>query len=233
MTDLSHVSTYLQAQNITLDAIEILNVINFLQLKKFEDSITPDRILRYPVPKLGDNGSCSLIDELEDEPYDLSFWFNHDINDSLKKLTDISNKLKAANEKISADWLGVYAVGVRDNAPQLVKLVYTGIPSRAEFPLNEEFAKISNNSRVGLSGIGAVIHDVPAWCEALGSYYTCDTSINSEVCLPIINQKNEVIGIIDAEAKNKKFFDENKLTWLIAFTIVLSESLEKLHLNEI
>jgi hypothetical protein len=32
-------------------------------------------LFRYPVPKLSDDGACSLVEELADEPYDLSVWF--------------------------------------------------------------------------------------------------------------------------------------------------------------
>ncbi len=164
MIDLSAISAYLQTQTLPLDPEAVRIAVQHLLSKQAEEKPDPqDDLFRYPVPKLGDNGSCSLMDELEDEPYDLTSWFTHHIDDASRLLADLSALLKATNREIGADWLGIYSVGNRENADLLVKLVYTGIPSRAEFPLNTAFAKISNNSRVGLTGKGAVMNDVSAW----------------------------------------------------------------------
>jgi hypothetical protein len=48
----------------------------------------------------------------------------------------------------------------KDRPRRLMKLAYTGAPSRAYFPLTEEFAKSSNNSTVAMTGNTGIIQDV-------------------------------------------------------------------------
>lgn len=170
----------------------------------------------YKVPKLGEGGACSITDELEETPYNLAQTYKIDYNvESLKTAPQTLRlqKLNAVIEKLQnitgVDWLGIYR---RTQSLQgeeiLLKEAYYGAPSRAEFPLNETFAKTSNNSTVGLSGKAVVVNSVDDYD---GPYYECDSKVQSEFCLPIFNSNNEVIGIIDAEAFAKNFFDEQKL----------------------
>jgi L-methionine (R)-S-oxide reductase len=62
----------------------------------------------------------------------------------------------------------------------LLKTAYVGDPSRALFPLNEEFAKNSNNSTVGLSGRWVVVQDVRSYN---GPYYECAQKACSIACV--------------------------------------------------
>ena len=91
-----------------------------------------------------------------------------------------------------------------------------GRPSRAEFPLNAEFAKGSTNSAVGLSGHAKVIDDVAAYTAEGGGFYVCDDAVQSEACLPIFDEAGKIIGIIDAEASPKAFFNSDRLSNLVA-----------------
>jgi L-methionine (R)-S-oxide reductase len=113
----------------------------------------------------------------------------------------------------------VYKRCPRPAAPALVKLAYRGSPSRAEFPLTEEFAAHSNNSSVGLTGHARVIQDVVSYAAAGGQYYTCDPSVMAEVCLPLFCN-GHVCGIIDAETAVKDFFTPTALCRVVAFALV-------------
>jgi putative methionine-R-sulfoxide reductase with GAF domain len=102
----------------------------------------------------------------------------------------------------------------------LVKLAYRGRPSRAEFPLNAEFAKGSTNSTVGLEGSARVIDDVAAYQAEGGGFYVCDDQVQSEACLPLFDEAGVIIGIIDAEAQPKNFFNAERIAVLSALAMV-------------
>jgi putative methionine-R-sulfoxide reductase with GAF domain len=102
----------------------------------------------------------------------------------------------------------------------LVKLSYVGRPSRAEFPLTHEFAEKSTNSTVGLTGRATVIEDVSRHVEAGGGFYVCDDGVQSEACVPILDEAREVAGIVDVEAKPKGFFGADRLAVIAAFALV-------------
>jgi putative methionine-R-sulfoxide reductase with GAF domain len=93
---------------------------------------------------------------------------------------------------------------------------YFGKPSRAEFPLTEAFSQLSNNVYVGLNGEKRTINNVEQYRQSGGEYYTCDPKVKSELCWPIISNKNntssttktEILGIIDAECFENDRFDE-------------------------
>ncbi|MBU2225276.1 MAG: hypothetical protein KKB00_14700, partial [Gammaproteobacteria bacterium] len=103
----------------------------------------------------------------------------------------------------------------------LVKLSYFGAPSRAEFPLTTEFAAISNNSTVGLSGKARIINDVPAYLQQGGEYYTCDPKVLAEACIPLYDEAGQVVGIIDSEAFQTQLFEGDELALLIATAITV------------
>ena len=123
---------------------------------------------------------------------------------------------------LGADWLGIYQRrGSVNGVEVLVKLAYRGRPSRAEFPLNAEFARGSSNSSVGLSGKALLIDDIEAYKLAGGGYYVCDDTVQSEACLPIFAVgTNRVVGIIDAEAAPRQFFTGDRLAVLAALSLV-------------
>jgi L-methionine (R)-S-oxide reductase len=175
----------------------------------------------YQVPELGEGGACSLFGQLADEPYDLAATLgqNEATTAALTQLTAVVQSYQQTND---SDWFGIYQK--RQN-PQgdtvLVKLAYFGAASRAEFPLTAEFAAISNNSTVGLTGKAKVINDVTAYLTAGGEYYTCDPKVLSEACLPLFNGKGELAGIIDAEAFKRQAYHTDALVRLVAICLVL------------
>jgi putative methionine-R-sulfoxide reductase with GAF domain len=183
--------------------------------------ISLDTLYAYPVPLLSEDGSCSLIEELAPAPYDLRDILGAPSEAVTRKLILLNQLAEHATQLTGADWLGVYQA--RNNARQdrvLVKLAYRGRPSRAEFPLNEVFAKGSTNGAVGLSGRARVIDDVAAFTAAGGGFYVCDEAVQSEACLPLFDEAGAIIGIIDAEAAPKDFFNEDRLTNVIAAALI-------------
>jgi len=170
--------------------------------------------LSYKVPVLSPDGTCNVGHGLADKPYDLRpiLGITTEVQEQrvLAQLEALHGLLEGAQQTLQADWIGIYQKAVNaQGVPVLIKLVYQGEPSRAEFPLTEEFAELSNNTTVGLSGKGVVIRSVR---DYQGAYYTCDNKVNSEACLPIYNVDfTEVIGIVDAESFQDGYFDEYKL----------------------
>jgi putative methionine-R-sulfoxide reductase with GAF domain len=176
--------------------------------------MTEDKLYIYQVPE-EINGACSTEKKAAKEPYDLAKILGRTpkVTAYLTKLYDLLNK---AQKDVGCEWLGVYKkVTNLSGQPVLLKLAYYGEFSRAEFPLNEEFAKGSNNSTVGLTGKAILINSVAAH---EGAYYQCDNKVNSEYCAPIFGENKKVIGIIDAEAFDENFFDQQKVARLNQFT---------------
>ncbi|KOO59508.1 histidine kinase [Rheinheimera sp. KL1] len=179
----------------------------------------------YQVPELGEGGACSLFGQLADEPYDLAATLGKS-EATTKALSQLTAVVKNYQQSNDSDWFGIYQK--RQN-PQgdtvLVKLAYFGAASRAEFPLTAEFAQISNNSTVGLTGKAKVINDVTAYLTAGGEYYTCDPKVLSEACLPLFNSTGELAGIIDAEAFKRQAYHTDALVRLVAICLVLPDLL--------
>jgi putative methionine-R-sulfoxide reductase with GAF domain len=216
-----------QSLDLVLDQVQVAALTLSAVLAVEKPRLERD-LFRFPVPELGEDGACSLLDTLAPEPYDLTAWFGAPSAPAHEALRNLAVLLESTNHQVAADWLGVYAVRGSDDDARLVKLSYLGRHSRAEFPLTEDFAAKSNNSRVGLSGWGAVIDDVEQWCQLGGGYYTCDPAVQSEVCLPVLDAEGKVLGIIDAEASSKAYFDAERLAWLAALAAVLSEPLAQM-----
>lgn len=179
----------------------------------------------YQVPELGEGGACSLFGQLADEPYDLTAILGQSeaTTAALSQLTAVVQNYQQSND---SDWFGIYQKRQNpEGETVLVKLAYFGAASRAEFPLTAEFAQISNNSTVGLTGKAKVINDVTAYLTAGGEYYTCDPKVLSEACLPLFNSKGELAGIIDAEAFKRQAYHTEALVRLVAICLVLPELL--------
>lgn len=186
-------------------------------------------LFSYQVPKLAPDGSCSAEKGgLEEDPYDLRAILgvqNSEQEEIVKaQIVELYNLLEGIQQELKTDWIGIYqATANVEGNPVLVKLAYQGTPSRAEFPLAEEFAPLSNNTTVGLSGKAIVIQSV---AQYQGAYYKCDGSVNSEACLPIYNKDfTKVIGIIDAEDFDENHFDERNVSLLAQLCIQLSDYL--------
>jgi L-methionine (R)-S-oxide reductase len=171
--------------------------------------VTPK--LEYIVPRVSEDGTCSRPDDLSPTPFSLlpilSSWPGKaSLEASLDTLARVSSAVLAATRLSEAGWLGVYLARWDLSPPRLVKLSYTGKPSRAEFPLTSEFARGSANSTVGLSGQGIITDDVEDQADPDAPYYVCDPEVRSEMCWPILNQGGRVVGIVDAEDKRRAFF---------------------------
>lgn len=185
-------------------------------------------IFKYRVPKLTPDGTCSAGHDLEDQPYDLREILN--ISDSVRKneirsrIEHLYELIEGVQQVLKADWIGIYQVSQReDGTSVLVKLAYQGTPSRAEFPLTEQFAQLSNNSTVGLSGKAIVIESVENFD---GPYYECDANVKSEACLPIFDSEFEkVIGIVDAESFEDGYFNDEKVAIVAKLCQQLSQYL--------
>lgn len=223
MIAVNQLAAYLREQSLNAELVDVqIAVMTLNAVLAVEKSPSSTDLFLYPVPLLGPDGSCSLIDELAEEPYDLSWVFGGETDEARHWLRNFAALVESVNHKIAADWLGIYLAVGSGADRKLVKLAYTGLPSRAEFPLTEAFAEISNNSRVGMTGWGVVIEDIVAWREMGGGYYECDPKVRSEVCLPILDQEGRVLGILDAESSETGYFTPERQAWLAAMALVLA-----------
>jgi putative methionine-R-sulfoxide reductase with GAF domain len=177
----------------------------------------------YRVPMLTEDGTCSVVDELAPVAYDLAPILGGRSPQTTRRLALLERLVERAQETTGADWVGVYQRRVNSaGVPVLVKVSYVGRPSRAEFPLTREFAERSTNSTVGLTGRSTVIDDVSKHVEAGGGFYVCDDGVQSEACVPVLDEAREVLGIVDAEAKPKGFFGADRLAVVAALALVAS-----------
>ena len=184
--------------------------------------VSNDALYRYQVPLISEDGSCSLIDEMDPTPYDLSRILSSENEENTRKLKLLNIMVTRATMVTGADWVGIYQRRINPVGNEvLVKLAYRGRPSRAEFPLNAEFAKGSTNSAVGLSGQAKLIDDVAAYTAEGGGFYVCDDAVQSEICVPILDvASGKVIGIIDGEASPKAFFNADRQAAIVAMALV-------------
>lgn len=174
----------------------------------------PELNYTYQVPLLGEGGTCSLFGELDPKPFSLQ---QHLTATELELVSTAQSICDWIQSNTSVDWFGIYLLRDNNGQPVLTKLAYFGAPSRAEFPVNEDFAQISNNSSVALTGVGRTINDVESYINEGGEYYTCDPKVKSELCWPIIQHnsdddsaKGKILGIIDAECFSTQCFDQEQ-----------------------
>jgi putative methionine-R-sulfoxide reductase with GAF domain len=183
--------------------------------------LDPASLYTYQVPMLTDDGACSIVDELAPVPYDLTGILGGRTEQTTRRLALLERLVERAQETTGAEWVGIYQKRVNSaGVPVLVKVSYVGRPSRAEFPLTHEFAEKSTNSTVGLTGRATVVEDVSRHVEAGGGFYVCDDGVQSEACVPILDDARQVAGIVDAEAKPKGFFGAERLAVIAALALV-------------
>ncbi|EGG25240.1 hypothetical protein DFA_03488 [Cavenderia fasciculata] len=181
-----------------------------------------DSLYNITVPKLGDGGTCSLKHEQE------TFNLETVIGKRSDQLSIIISKLYKIVQQISndtgSDWFGIYKTYSVDNDKALIKLAYQGEISRPIFPLTDDFALISNNSTVGMTGTGRIITSLQ---EYDGPYYNCSDKVKSELCIPIFSatNANQVIGIIDAESWKDKHFTPTLILDIATVALLLSNTL--------
>lgn len=196
------------------------------------DSTAVETLLAYPVPKFSPDGACSLK-ELAEEPYDLRRWECTD-DGSVRALWRLNRVCESLHEATQAGWTGIYERHARIDTgvplgqgavhPVLVKKAYRGAPSRAEFPLTEEFAARSNNSTVGLSGRVVLVESVREHVATGAPYYECDPAVSSEFCLPITGAPGLLVpGIIDLESPNERHFGEERRSLAVGASYFLSK----------
>jgi len=176
-------------------------------------------LYHYLVPELGENGACSLPDQLAKEPYDLAATLGGESPAHTARLTALHALVARVAEETGCGWLGIYQAREVAGGRALVKLAYRGKPSRAEFPLTEDFAAHSNNSAVGLSGAGRIIDHVDSYLAEGGAYYTCDAAVQSEVCLPLYDDDGVIVGIVDAEDERQGYFRGDVLARIVALCL--------------
>lgn len=180
-----------------------------------------DSLYEYPVPMLTEDGTCSVVDTIAPTAYDLGVILGGRTEQTTRRLAMLKRLVGRVQETTGANWIGIYQRRVNPaGIPVLVKLAYVGNPSRAEFPLTAQFAARSTNATVGLTGNATVIEDVSKYVEAGGGFYVCDSGVQSEACLPILDDRLQVAGIVDAEARPRAFFGANRLAILAALCIV-------------
>ncbi len=195
-------------------------------LTNYLTTATGDVRWQFQVPELGEGGACSLFGQLADEPYSLLPILGGQTPANQQALSKLSAIARYYQQQSGQDWFGIYQA--RPNVagePVLVKLAYYGAASRAEFPLNTEFAKISNNSTVGLSGKARVINSVAAYLATGGEYYTCDPKVQAEACLPLFDQSGKIAGIVDAEHFQQAIFTPAAMALLVAVCLLVPEYL--------
>lgn len=199
-----------------------LAIADFLEAMEEKVAIDdPASLYAYPVPMLTQDGACSVPGELAPVPYDLSGILGGRSEVATRRLALLERLVERAQETTGSDWIGIYQRRVTPAGQAvLVKLAYVGEPSRAEFPLTPEFAGGSSNSTVGLTGRALVIDDVKKHVAAGGGFYVCDAEVQSEACLPLLDEAQAVVGIVDAEAKPRAFYSPVRLATLSALAIV-------------
>ena len=180
-----------------------------------------ESLYTYPVPMLSEDGTCSMVNEMAPAPYDLTAILGGRNERTTRRLALLERLVERAQETTGADWIGIYQRRPdAKGALVLAKVSYVGLPSRAEFPLTREFAERSTNATVGLTGHATVIDDVGKHVEAGGGFYVCDTGVQSEACVPILDDARQVVGIVDAEAKPLAFFTGERLAVIAALALV-------------
>lgn len=183
--------------------------------------VSNDALYRYEVPLMSEDGTCSLIDEMNPVAYDLAKILGGESEANTRKLKLLNILVTRATMVTGTDWVGVYQRRrLASGNEALLKLAYRGLPSRAEFPLNAEFAQRSTNSTVALSSQAKIIDDVSAFVAEGGGFYVCDDAVQSEFCVPLVDADGAVIGIIDAEASPKAFFNADRQAAIVAMALV-------------
>ncbi|KAF2070253.1 hypothetical protein CYY_008424 [Polysphondylium violaceum] len=211
----------------SIDQIKENNQVNdqFNEIFKSTDLVKDDlqKYYEFTVPKLGQGGTCSLRTEFEQ--FNLCSIIGEKTNEKDLYLSRLNKLIDLVQKRTNVDWLGFYKVFENVNGSDhsgLVKLAYYGEYSRPIFPLTLEWTTMSGNSWVGYYGKSKVIESVSKY---EGPYYNCSDKVKSELCIPIFNQQQKVIGIIDAESWKDDFFTLDKVIEIIQVSLFLSKHL--------
>ncbi|KZN62701.1 hypothetical protein N473_18935 [Pseudoalteromonas luteoviolacea CPMOR-1] len=218
------ISAYLDKTQTSLDHTLVQSQLDALDA--YLASHQAQTIWSYQIPELGEGGSCSLFGHLQEAPFELEAVIERtQENDVL--LSKLQTIVEFVTNKTGVEWFGIYQSRQVDGEQQLLKLAYNGAPSRPLFPINEQFAATSNNIQTVLSEKSRIINNIPEYIAQGGEYYTCDPKVQAEVCIPLLNDKLDCIGIIDAEAFSKDFFTADNLSVLVAACMKITHYLPK------
>jgi putative methionine-R-sulfoxide reductase with GAF domain len=203
--------------NYTDYVIEPAKVAGFRQQLETEIQQSNEQqiVWQYLIPELGEGGSCSLFGQLQEAPFELTQYIAAN-EQNTRALAALASIVAFVEKQNLINWFGIYQSRQIEGQTQLLKLSYFGNPSRPLFPVDENYARISNNAFVALHGKGRVINNVEQYVANGGEYYTCDPAVKSEVCLPYFSESGEVLGIIDAEAFENDVFNQDALALLQA-----------------
>ncbi|WP_371378022.1 GAF domain-containing protein [Thalassotalea aquiviva] len=159
-------------------------------------------LLSYIEPELNEDGSCPIF-KVPGNTYDLSQYAESEQQrrNLLDLLTRLSRLVQWIHIKTDVLWFGIYL----RHGDKLVKYVYNGEMSKAEFEISAEYLEKSINTRVIMERKPYYIPDVD---RHTGPYYRCDAKVKSELCCPIFAPDGQVIGIFDSEDHRKNFFDD-------------------------
>ncbi|KZN66992.1 GAF domain-containing protein [Pseudoalteromonas luteoviolacea] len=207
------ISAYLDKTQTILEPALVKSKIAMLEEHLSTRHAQP--VWSYKIPELGEGGSCSLFGHLQEAPFLLNDYID-DGEENEVCLSKLQAIVEFVHNQTGVDWFGIYQARSIEAEQQLLKLAYQGAPSRPLFPINEQFAATSNNIQTVISARSRIINDIPAYITQGGEYYTCDPKVQSEVCLPLLDENFECVGIIDAEAFSKDFFTADNLSVLVA-----------------
>ena len=167
-----------------------------------------EHLLSYVEPELNADGTCPIF-KVPGNTYQLAQYAENvegiDTAEQKKNLLDLLARLNRLvrwiHIKTDVAWFGIYL----RHGDKLVKYVYNGEMSKAEFEISEEYLEKSINTRVIMEKRPYYIPDVDTHD---GPYYRCDAKVKSELCCPIFAPDGQVIGIFDSEDNRKNFFDD-------------------------
>ncbi|MEJ6473392.1 GAF domain-containing protein [Pseudoalteromonas piscicida] len=212
---------------ISLSGLSVSNELVQQQLAKIDaylEQHSESAVWSYQIPELGEGGACSLFGHLQEAPFLLTDYLEQSESNQ-QALGKLQTIVAFVVECTGVDWFGIYQTRTIENGEQLLKLAYAGAPSRPLFPITQAFAATSNNIQTVLNAKARVINDIPKYVAEGGEYYTCDPKVKAETCLPLFNEAEQCIGIIDAEAFQESFFDDNVLALLAAACIRIPDYL--------
>lgn len=161
-----------------------------------------EHLLSYVEPQLNEDGTCPIY-KVPGNTYDLLQYADspeqkQNLLDLLVRLTRL---VRWIHIKSNVDWFGIYL----RHGDKLVKYVYNGEMSKAEFIISEEFLDKSINTKVIMERRPYYIPDVD---NHDGPYYRCDAKVKSELCCPLFASDGQVMGIFDSEDHRVNFFDD-------------------------
>jgi putative methionine-R-sulfoxide reductase with GAF domain len=167
-----------------------------------------DHLLSYIEPELNADGSCPIY-KVPGKTYDLRQYVQTPNSQSTEQqqqnlldlLARLNRLVRWIHIKTDVLWFGIYL----RHGDKLVKYVYNGEMSKAEFVISEEYLEKSINTRVIME---KKLHYIPDVDTHTGPYYRCDAKVKSELCCPIFSPDGKVIGIFDCEDHRKNFFDD-------------------------